>query len=139
LAICAGLTNTKNPKLGDYIIQQALGPNGFVRPQDIFRWYAYLMRNRYTRASMWIWLTDSWERMEKLFGDGKSFEYFVTYAASPINTADMQSKFIEFFEPKAEIIALKRNIAIAKSEIEARIAWRDRDEKIIKDYFSGNN
>ncbi len=135
LAICAGLTNTKDPNLGDHIIEAALGKNGFVRPQDIFRWFAYLMRNRYTRESTWNWLVRDWARLEALFADGKSFEYFVMYSAAPINTPDWQKKFVEFFEPKSHIIALKRNIAIAKSEIEARIAWRNREEDALKEYF----
>jgi aminopeptidase N len=135
LAICAGLTNTKDGVVGDYIIKQALGKDGFVRPQDIFRWFAYLMRNRYTRESTWNWLVSDWDRLEALFGDGKSFEYFVMYSASPINTADWQKKFVNFFEPKSDMISLKRNIAIAKSEIKARIAWRKREESSLKEYF----
>ncbi len=136
LSICAGITNTKDSKIGSYIIEQALGKKGFVRPQDIFRWYAYLMRNRHARPAAWEWLITNWDRLEKLFGDGKAFEYFVIYSASPINTRDWQEKFIEFFTPKREIVALKRNITIALSEIEARIAWRDREEKLIRDYFA---
>ncbi|MGI9028351.1 MAG: M1 family metallopeptidase [Candidatus Saccharimonadales bacterium] len=135
LSICGAITATKDPKVGDYIIEQALGENGFVRSQDIFRWYAYLMRNRHTRAAAWHWFTTSWNRLEKLFGDSKSFEYFVVYSAGPINTRDWQKEFAAFFTPKSEIIALKRNITIALSEIETRIAWRDREEPVIKKYF----
>lgn len=135
MAICAGLTNTKNSKTGDYIIEKALGKDGFVRPQDIFRWFAYLMRNRYTRDSTWNWLTSEWDRLENLFGDGKSFEYFVSFSASPITTDVWRKKFITFFEPKSDIIALRRNITIAKSEIDARIDWREREESVIKNYF----
>lgn len=136
LAICAGLTNIKDPKVGARIIDVTLGENGIVRQQDIFRWYAYLARNRHTRKLAWEWLTSSWERLEKLFGDGKSFEYFVIYSAGPINTRAAQKEFNDFFEPKSDIIALKRNIAVAQSEIEARILWRDREEAKIKEYFS---
>lgn len=136
LAICGGLTNTKNSAEGKVLIEKALGEGGFVRPQDIFRWFAYLMRNRHTRDDTWEWLKFNWERLEDLFGDSKSFEYFVTYSASPISTRDWQKKFIEFYEPKSEIVALKRNIAIARSEIDARISWRNREEPLLKDYFS---
>lgn len=136
LSICAGITNTKSTETGDYIIKHALSESGFVRPQDIFRWYAYLMRNRYTRDSAWQWLTSNWDRLEDLFGDSKSFEYFVAYSAGPINTSDWQQKFTDFFNPKSDIIALKRNIAIANSEIQTRIEWRNREEPRIRDYFA---
>ena len=136
LAICGGLTSTKNSDVGDYIIKQALRKDGFVRPQDIFRWFAYLMRNRHTRRSAWEWLKSDWGRLEELFGDSKSFEYFVVYSAAPINTPDWQKEFIEFYTPKSEIIALKRNIKIANSEIEARVAWRKREEELLKNYFT---
>lgn len=136
LSLCAALTNVRDSKVGDYIIDKALSSDGFVRPQDIFRWYAYLMRNRHTRASTWNWLKTNWDRLEDLFGDSKSFEYFVNYSASPINTREAQAEFNEFFTPKSDIIALKRNIAIAQSEIEARIAWRERDEAKISAFFA---
>ncbi len=136
LAIASGLTNTRDAKVGDYIIAEALGEKGFVRPQDIFRWYAYLMRNRHTRTSAWKWLTSNWDRLEKLFGDSKSFDYFIVYSASPINTRAGQKQFNEFFESKKKIVALKRNIVIAQSEIKARVAWREREEKAIASFFS---
>lgn len=135
-AIAAGLTNTKNAKTGEYIIDKALRADGFVRPQDIFRWYAYLMRNRYTRRAAWEWLKSNWPRLEKQFGDSKSFEHFIVYSAAPINTPDWQKEFEEFYSPKSEIVALRRNIKIASSEISARVAWRRREEGIIKEYFA---
>jgi aminopeptidase N len=136
LAICLGLTNTESTEKGKYVIEEALGKKGFVRPQDIFRWYAYLMRNRYTRRLAWEWLKSDWNRLEKLFGDSKSFEYFIAYAAGPINTPDWQKEFTEFFTPKLDNIALKRNIKISLAEIEARVAWRQREEAGLREYFA---
>jgi hypothetical protein len=51
-------------------------------------------------------------------------------------TNDWADKFDDFFEPKKDIIALSRNISIAQSEIEARIAWHDRNFADLKKYFS---
>lgn len=135
LSICAGLTSTQDIEIGNTIIERALGPQGFVRPQDIFRWYAYLMRNRYTRPAAWQWLKDNWDRLGELFGDSKSFDYFVIYSAAPINTAEGQKEFNDFFVPKSDIIALTRNIAIGQSEIEARVQWRNREEPALIEYF----
>lgn len=136
LAISAGLTTTKNAETGRVLIESALSEEGFVRPQDIFRWYAYLMRNRHTRHFAWQWLKDNWKRLEKLFGDSKSFEYFIVYSAAPINTPDMQKEFKQFFGPKEDVIALRRSIKIAYSEIDARVAWRNREEKTLRSHFS---
>lgn len=135
IAICAGLSRARDKKQIDLIIKEALGTDGFVRPQDIFRWFAYLMRSRYTREAAWQWLEDNWARLEKLFGDSKSFEYFVVYSAAPINTLEWEAKFRAFYEPKLDNIVLKRNIKVGFSEIAARVAWRKRDEPLLKDYF----
>lgn len=134
-AICAGLSRARDPQHIDLIIERALGSKGFVRPQDIFRWYAYLMRSRYTRDAAWKWLTGNWKRLEKMFGDSKSFEYFVVYSAAPVNTPEWEKKFRAFFDPMLDTIVLKRSIHIAHGEITARIAWRARDEQSTKAYL----
>lgn len=136
LAICSGVTSVKDQALGEWLINASIGKDGFVRPQDIFRWYAYFMRNRFTRNAAWEWLTSDWERLERLFGDSKSFEYFVVTSASPLNTNEWLDKFRNFFEPKKDIVALKRNILVALAEIEARIEWRRAEQAGIKEYFA---
>lgn len=136
LAICSALTHTRDKAAAKQIIESALGENGFVRPQDIFRWYAYLMRNSHTRELAWDWLTDSWPRLEEMFGDSKSFDHFVVYSAATLNTPEWEKKFKTFFEPKQNILVLERNIKVAFSEIEARVAWRKREEPEIKRYLA---
>ncbi len=135
-SIASALASTKDPLAAKKIIDMALGKKGFVRPQDIARWYAYFMRNRHVRKAAWQWLTSSWNRLEELYGDGKSFDYFIIYSAAPITTKVWQQQFETFFIPKKDTIALQRNINIAISEIPARIAWREREEPKIKIYFS---
>ncbi len=135
-ALTAGICRAKDQKAAEHIMESALGPNGFVRPQDIFRWYAHFMQNRHTRELAWNWLTSSWTRLESIYGDSKSFDHFVTYSAAPLNTTEWQDKFVEFFTPKLEVVALHRNITVAFSEIEARVAWRKRDEPKINKYLS---
>ncbi len=135
LSISAALTHTKNVEVARRIIEEGLGAKGFVRSQDIFRWYAYLMRNRYTREQAWEWLTSSWDMLSARFGGGKSFDHFIVYSSASIHTKDWETKFTNFFEPKETIIALKRNIVIAKSEIRSRVAWHDRNEKPLEQYL----
>ena len=134
-SLCASLTATKDAFFAKKLINLALAKDGFVRTQDIFRWYAYLMRNKYTRDLAWDWMTSSWDRLEKQFGGGKSMDYFVNYSASPMQTKEWKAKFDKFFDPKINDISLERAIKIAKSEIQARIAWRDRELKNLEKYF----
>jgi aminopeptidase N len=135
MAIATGLSRAKDPDTITRIIESAIGPDGFVRAQDVFRWFAYLMRSRYAREAAWNWLITSWDRLEKLFGGSKSFDYFVVYAAAPINTPDWEKRFHQFFEPKLNNIVLERNIRIAYKEIAARVAWRARDETELLTYL----
>lgn len=140
IAIASGLTSIKDIKLGQKLIIEALGDgkSGFVRSQDLFRWYAYLMRNRHLREITWGWFVANWDRLYDEFNDSKSMDYFVNYSASSLNTAEWQKKFQEFFQPKSEIISLKRAIKISSAEIQARVKWRDRDESKVKSFLAGH-
>lgn len=135
-AISAAVTDVKDPSLGQEIIRRTIAENGCVRPQDIFRWFAYLMRNQYCRELAWQWLTEDWQRLEKLFGGSKSMDYLPVYAAGPLSTPEWEKKYKEFFTPLLDNIQLERNIKIGLAEIEARVAWRKREEPKLKKYFS---
>jgi len=134
-SIAAGLCSTRDAQVAKHIISKALGPDGFVRPQDTFRWYAYFMRNYHTREVAWTWMQDNWGWILEMFGKANSFDYWVVYSAGPINTPEWEKKFHQFFDPKMDIVALERNIKIAFSEITARVAWRTREEPKIQSYF----
>ncbi len=135
LSIASALTHTKDDKVVTKLLSDGMGEDGFVRNQDIFRWFALLMRNQYAREQTWEWLNSSWERLEKDFGGGKSLDHFIVYAAGPLHTKVWQKKFSEFFNPKLNQISLARNIKIAQSEIEARAAWHTRDLPNLKKYL----
>jgi aminopeptidase N len=136
LSISAAVCRTKNPDTIDMIIVKALGKNGLARPQDVFRWYAYLMRNRYSREAAWNWLTTEWSRLIEMFGNSKNLDYFVNYSAGPMSTDSWHQKFSEFFDPQLDNISLERNIRIAHTEIQGRIAWRARDEDNITKWLA---
>lgn len=134
-SIASGLTYTKDKVFAKDLIDQALGTNGFVRAQDVFRWHASFMRNKHTRELAWNWMTQSWDKLEKQFGGGKSMDYFVTLSAGPMQTKHWQDKFNKFFDPMLDNPSLTRNIKIAKSEINARIDWRNRELKHLQNFF----
>lgn len=133
LSITSGLTSTKSGKVAQRLIDEGLKDGGFIRPQDIFRWYAYMMRNKHSRDIAWDWLINDWTRIEKLFG--KALDHFVIYSSGPINTLDWQKKFDKFFDTLIDRPDLSRNIKVAKSEIKARIDWRTREEKPLQTFF----
>ncbi|HEX5456637.1 MAG TPA: M1 family metallopeptidase [Candidatus Saccharimonadales bacterium] len=134
-SISSSVAEVRDPKIGGKIIKRTISDGGIARPQDIFRWFAYLMRNRYTRHVAWDWLNNDWARIEKLFGGSKSMDYFPMYSAAPISTPAWQKKYKEFFTPLLKQRQLERNIRIGFSEIEARVEWRRREEPGLKKYF----
>jgi aminopeptidase N len=135
-SIALALCSTRDPALAKKLLKWGMGDNGAVRQQDIGHWFAYLMRNYRTRETTWDWLVTSWDHLLELFMGGKHMDYFIWYASGPLSTPEWQTKFQQFFEPKTNELALKRNIQIAYSEIAARVAWRVRDEAQLKTYFN---
>ena len=132
--LCGALTLTKDTAVVQRLIDDGFGTNGYIRPQDSFRWFAYLMRNHYSREQAWTWLTSNWDYVSKEIGD-KSLDHWIVYSSSPLQTKEWEARFHKFFESKRKITVIGRNIEIAYAEIAARVAWRDRDLKAIKAFF----
>lgn len=133
--ITAALTSTKDADYAEMVIKRALGKDGFVRAQDIMRWLALYLRNRYTRAVAWDFLVKEWAWIEQTLGGSKSFDFLPVYAAGAINSESWQQKYHELFEPKLENKLLERNIKVGFADINARLAWRQRDEALIKKFL----
>ncbi len=133
-SVSSALTYTKDADVAQRLIDEGLGENGFIRSQDSFRWFAYLMRNKYTRDQAWGWLTNNWDYVSEKIGK-KSLDHWVVYSAGPLQTNEWEAKFHEFYEPKKEILTITRNIEIAYAEISARVAWRNRELHVLKDFL----
>ncbi len=138
-AIAAALCSTRDPKVAQQIVDWGMYDDKIIRAQDIDHWFAYLMRNHYTREVAWKWLNDRWPYLLSQFGEGKKMEYFIWYASRPIASLDWQKRYKAFFEPKAEDVSMKRNILISLAEIQARLDWRKRDEAKIKVWLKGQS
>lgn len=132
-SLCGALTYTKDPELAKRFFDEGFAEGGYVRPQDSFRWYAYLMRNKHTRDVAWDWLTNNWDYVEAI--GKKSIDHWVVYSAGPLQTPEWEKKFHDFYEPKKNIQAITRNIDIAYAEIAARVAWRNRELDNLTDYL----
>lgn len=133
--IAGALSSTRDPKSASSIIKKALGEKGIVRPQDLTRWIVLFLRNYYIREVMWDYVVDNWDWVEKQIGDSKSFDYLPSYFASVVTTNEQKKQYEDLFVPHLSNKTLKQNIEIGLADIDARIAWRKRDEPKIKKYL----
>jgi aminopeptidase N len=131
--IAAELTSTRDSQKTEQLLKMIKTD---VRPQDFMHWFAWLIRNRYSKQRTWTWLTHNWDWIEDKFGSDKSYDYIPRYAASAFTRREDLKNFKEFFEPKQNI-ALERAIKLGEEEIEGRIAWRDDNEQPVKDWLAG--
>ena len=128
--IAIGLTSTKNPKTAEKILTNIKDSN-IIRPQDASRWFVYLIRTRESRQIAWNWLKENWAWVEDTFGDDKSYDDFIRYAATALLTTDELNDFRQFFEPMENIPALTRTIKLGITEISARVELIKRDKEAV--------
>jgi aminopeptidase N len=124
--ICNGLTTTKNSDNVDTLLA-AIKDTSIIRSQDVFRWFAYLVRGRYSRSQAWQWMQDNWDWIETNFAGDKSLDDFPRYAANGLRTKQQYQEFSSFFSPFKTNPALVRAITIGEGEIEGRIAYIERE------------
>ena len=125
--IAIGLTSTKNPKTAEKILANIKDSN-IIRPQDASRWFVYLIRTRENRQIAWNWLKENWAWVEDTFGEDKSYDDFIRYAATALLTTNELNDFRQFFEPMENIPALTRTIKLGITEISARVELIERDK-----------
>lgn len=128
--IAIGLTSTKNPETAEKILANIKNSN-IIRPQDASRWFVYLIRTRESRQIAWNWLKENWTWVEEKFGDDKSYDDFIRYAATTLLTTDELNDFRQFFEPMENIPALARTIKLGITEISARVELIERDKEAV--------
>ena len=88
----------------------------------------YLIRTRESRQIAWNWLKENWAWVEEKFGDDKSYDDFIRYAATALLTTDELDDFRQFFEPMENIPALTRTIKLGITEIKARTELIEQDK-----------
>ncbi|MCJ1965950.1 M1 family metallopeptidase [Candidatus Nanosynbacter sp. TM7-053] len=125
--IAIGLTSTKNPETAEKILANIKDSN-IIRPQDASRWFVYLIRTRESRQIAWNWLKENWAWVEGTFGEDKSYDDFIRYAATALLTPNELDDFRQFFEPMMDIPALARTIKLGITEISARVELIERDK-----------
>ena len=128
--IAIGLTSTKNPETAEKILANIKDSN-IIRPQDASRWFVYLIRTRKSRQIAWDWLKKNWAWVEGTFGEDKSYDDFIRYAATALLTPNELDDFRQFFEPMENIPALTRTIKLGITEISARAELIKRDKEAV--------
>jgi aminopeptidase N len=125
--ICVGITSTRiQAKIAELL--EAIKDSNVVRPQDVARWFVYLVRGRDSKTLAWEWIRDNWEWVEKTFSGDKSYDDYPRYAAGALTSQTELQEYKAFFEPLAHIPALSRAISIGISEIEGRVELIERDK-----------
>lgn len=124
--LCAGLTATRDEAVIAMLLD-AMKDSSLIRTQDVFRWFVYLIRNRYAREATWLWMKNNWDWIETAYGGDKSFDDFPRYAAAGLVTQSQLDDYKVFFEPKKAVPSLTRVIQLGISEIEARVTLIERD------------
>lgn len=128
--IASGLTATKDPDLIERLVA-LLKDETFVRRQDLFRWFAWLIRNRYGREMTWNWMVNNWGWIEETFTGDKSYDDFARYSASALGTKEWLKRFEAFFHEKRAIPALTRAIDLGVADIIVRADWYERDSQAL--------
>ncbi|HZL08281.1 MAG TPA: M1 family metallopeptidase [Candidatus Dormibacteraeota bacterium] len=134
--LAGGLTGTKTPKHYDQLLD--LLTSDEIRRQDMMHWFAWLLRNRYSRTAAWKWLVKNWDWIEREFASEKSYGYFARFAGNVFSHKAEFKQFQDFFGPKRSVVALKRDISLGEAEITSRIAWRERNEAAVKTWLKDN-
>ena len=124
--ITIGITSTRDKKKIEELLD-TIKDSSVVRPQDVGRWFAYLVRGRESRSAAWQWLQDNWQWITDTFGGDKSYDNFPYYSAAALTKPEQLAQYKAFFNPKKSDISLTRAITMGISEIEGRIELIERD------------
>jgi aminopeptidase N len=92
-----------------------------IKPQDLFFWYAYLVRKDFTQKKIWNWLKENWTWVVDKLGGDMSFDHYITYSGNAFKTAEMLADATDFFGQHKNELGLERGINMAIKEITARV------------------
>lgn len=125
--ITIGVTSTQLPNQIDKLLELMKNPD-IIRPQDITRWFVYLIRGKESRTQTWSWLRHNWDWISKTFEGDKSYDAFPRYAGNALSTNEHLKEYVDFFKPMQDMPSLKRVIALGTNEIRGRVELIERDK-----------
>jgi len=74
------ITAVKDTKLAERLTSYFT--TKLIKPQDLFYWFIYLMRNRYGREITWQWMITNWDWIIQQYKGDHDYADFPKYAAS---------------------------------------------------------
>lgn len=128
--ICIGITSTRIPEKIDELLT-AIQDADTIKPQDVARWFVYLIRGRESRHATWQWVRDNWDWITQTFGGDKSYDDYPRYSASGLSTRQQLAEYREFFGPLESDPSLTRAIQLGIGEIEGRVELIERDQPAV--------
>jgi aminopeptidase N len=131
LDLCNGLTSVRDSKLIAIVLDSVKDPS-IVKPQDVFRWTAYMLSNKYSRQQTWDWMRKNWEWIEKTFASDKSYDDYPRFAAQALLTQQQLEEYKQFFLPLRSIPVLTRNIDMGIVEIQNRVNKMTKDGPAVR-------
>ncbi len=136
VTIATALTCFKQPEL----IARALAliTTETVRLQDVGYWIAYSFGNRYAKQQTWDWMVANWQWLNEHLGKDLSFYRMPNYAARAFSDAKFLPTYKAFFA-SVSCPGLERSIAQGVETIEWQAAWKQRDLKLIKNFFDSRS
>lgn len=130
--ITSGLTSTRDEAQITTLLT-VLTDTTTVRHQDVFRWFAYLVRARDSRQAAWGWVRREWPWIKQTFGSDKSYDDFPRYSASGLATREQLAEYRAFFEPLQREPTLTRVITLGIAEITGRLELLERDGAAVRE------
>jgi len=127
--LAKALSTTEDTGLIEKLIRDLSTP-GLIKPQDLPRWFGYLMKNPLTREQTWEWMCNNWSDITKTFSDDMSFDKFPKYASQMIYGEHWLSRYQTFFG-EMNVPALDRSVRIGIQAILARTTWIERDRELL--------
>lgn len=134
-ALTMALTGFKQPEL----VTRALNliQTDSVRLQDVSYWIAYSFMNRFAREATWEWMTSHWDWLSDNLGTDLSFYRFPMYAANVFSDKAFLKKYKTFFITRIAP-AFERSINQGIEVLEWQSAWKERDIKEVRAYFTAH-
>ncbi len=127
-----GLTAARNPETVKKLLS-LIKDSSIIRSQDVARWVAYLIRNKYGRDLTWQWIRDNWNWLEETFKGDMSYDDYPRYAATALLNQDQLNQYVAFFSPLKADPSLTRVIEIGINEITNRVELIERDGQAVRD------
>jgi aminopeptidase N len=131
--LAAALTGFRQPELIKRSLEVITSSD--VRLQDVPYWIAYSFLNRYAKDQTWEWVKEHWDWLHENLGTDLSFFRMPIYVARVFSDKSFLKEYKTFFEPKLSP-ALERSYKQGIEMLEWQSAWKQRDLKEIRTYFS---